>query len=168
MWHLLIPLFTGFLNRFRGGFLPTGSTQLARGIFSAGMSLVLLLMTGSWIAALAALPMWFVGLVIYGNGDWMGVVNTSQMWMGTLSGFINVMLIVVVLALGGFYGTAFTLLVAGLLKGPLYYVANRTPLQIPNLREGPEVGEALFGVALGFGLIGNLLLHCNVGHGWLY
>jgi hypothetical protein len=49
-------------------------------------------------------------------------------------------------------GNAIALLIVGLACPLFYELGYRTPSKIPYLRQGPEVGEVLFGAAIGLAL----------------
>ena len=138
-----------FLYRHRGGFLPTGHTQLARGDFSLGMAALLYLATGDWRFALASVPLWFLGSLAP-NGDWMGIADLEQFGEGIVSGVLNVLAVCAAALLFGHWALAACLFVAGGMKGPAYLAGKFWPRwDVPQFHAGPEMGECLFGAALG-------------------
>lgn len=146
---LAIPA-AGFLYRHRGGWLPTGHTQLARFDFSLGMTLLMMLVTWDWHMCFS-LPLWFIGCLAP-NGDWMNVANRQQFIWGIYSGLLNVGPVVVLAALFSYWPLAVALLVAGALKGPMYLLAKFIPMEYPQFHRGPELGEFTFGLCLGAAL----------------
>lgn len=86
---------------------------------------------------------------------WFGALEArtlADLKLLALRGLIFAAPAVVVLAWLGLPGQAGIFLLAGPLCGPLYYAAARIPSRIPQLRQGPELGEALFGAVLGAAL----------------
>lgn len=140
-------IFGGLLNRFRGGgFYQTGHTQLARGIYSLLFALMAWLHTGNMWLALCIVPALFIGVLA--PNDWGRVRDLAEAWRGVQSGIMNTALAALAaLCFGEFY-MAGALLIVGLLKGPIYYVAVRIPSRIPQF-QGGEMGEFLYGCALG-------------------
>lgn len=144
-------LLGAFLNRHRGGLIPLRHGQIARANYSIGLSIMLWWSTGDIMASALCPVAFFLGSLAP-NGDWMNVRDRDEVFSGCVSGWINVAPALFVMI--GF-GSArwLPLFLIGLLKGPLYLLAQKTPdLDIKQFHRGPEMGEVLFGAALGIGV----------------
>lgn len=149
---LAIPVFTGLVNRFRGGWIPTGHTQLARGIYSVLMAAVIWALTLNPLMSLITIPLWFLGSLA--SNSWMGITSIQEFFEGAASGWFNVFFVAMVLLYFHYDFGFLTLTIAGLSKGLCYLIAKYIPN--PNINQfhsGPELGEVLFGIALGVGLV---------------
>lgn len=142
-------------NRHRGGWLPTGHTQLARLNFACIMTLILVAAGGHPSWWWLAFPVgWFFGcLAGQGEGMWMGRGGPGDnIWWDTAdlagSGLWNVVVPVAVLWWTGVPGW-WWLLAAGLAKPAAYYVGNRLPVHIQRMEQGPELSEVIQGAVLG-------------------
>ena len=173
MIALVLPLILlgGILNRVRGGYLPTGSTQLARVIFAIGMAVLMMLVT--WLvqpsAAVAFMllsaPLW-LACEFLPNGDYLGMTSVGQFVEATAVGVGNVLLPAGLLYgltyLHLFNGIWWVLLVFGGLKGIVYWISNDEsswwPLgSVPGFSKGAEMAECLYGLVLVAGLAGAAL-----------
>lgn len=135
------------LNRHRGGWLPTGHTEVARADYAIGFALLAMLAAWDWRLAALAPIMWLGSLA--GNAAWFHVTSILDVIKGSGSGVLNVIGACAVIAIFAHWWLAAPLLVAGMCKGPLYWLSWRIPSKVPALATGPEIGEALFGAALG-------------------
>ena len=139
-------LIGAFINRVRGGFLPTGHTQIARAIYAAAFSGMVLIATGQWLLAMLCLPAWFFGAMA--PNDWGQVRSPGEVFQGAVSGVLNVVGVFTLLVAFG-HPVGVLLLGVGIAKGRLYWLAvHKIPSRVPHL-QGGEIGEALFGAALG-------------------
>lgn len=145
-------LLGAFINRVRGGFLPTGHTQLARAIYGTAFAAMLFLHTWEWQMAMAFAPAMFLGAIL-GSNDWGLLRDWSEAREGFYSGVVNIVLpAIVVGAFGHTAGTA-AMVAAGLLKLPLYYLAVKVIRSPIKHLAGGELGEALYGAALGAAVV---------------
>lgn len=143
-----------FANRHRGGWLPTGHTQIARLNFSVIVTALVLwhLAPFSWpLIPLLLAGFMFGCLAGQGEGMWMGL-GTSPLWRDALdlfgSGLWNVA--VPVAALWCFDAPHwYVLLIAGALKPVAYFIGNRVPCSVPHFDTGPELSEMFYGAVLG-------------------
>lgn len=138
-------------NRHRGGWLPTGHTQLARLDFSLIMSALVWWSTGRWDVAICCIPAWAFGtLAGQGEGMWMGT-GTSPLWRDALnllgSGLWNVCAVAAVL--WWFDLAWWPMVVAGAMKAAAYWIGNRVPVHVTAAEQGPELSEILYGAVLG-------------------
>lgn len=151
MWQLTLIPVAGLLNRVRGGFLPTGSTQLARAIFALGMGAMLAFAhLDPWL--LLSIPLWFAGEFMP-NGDYLGMTSWLQFLEATAVGVANVLLPALLAFWLGYQVATVALMIAGALKGVCYLVAKYIPSKIPGFQQGAEMAELLFGLVLGAGVI---------------
>lgn len=151
MWTLALIPVSGLLNRVRGGFLPTGHTQVARAIFAVGMGVMLALGQHDW-RLLTTIPVWFVG-EFAPNGDYLGMTSVWQFLEATSVGIANVFLPALLMGWLGYHFAAVALVAAGALKGVCYLVAKFIPSKITNFQQGAEMAELLFGLVLGVGVV---------------
>lgn len=173
MIALVVPLILlgGILNRIRGGYLPTGSTQLARVIFAIGMTILMMLVT--WLVQpsaavfwmLLSAPLWLV-CEFLPNGDYLGMTSVWQFLEATAVGIGNVLLPTGLLyAMSYFHlysGLWWVLLIFGSLKGVVYWISNDEnawwPLgSVQGFSKGAEMAECLYGLVLVSGLVGAAL-----------
>lgn len=151
----MFPILAAFINRFRGGWMPTGRTQVARAGFSAAMSILFGLATGDWFVALLLLPAWFLGcLAGHGDGMSMGRGKASWIWSaGDLfaSGLANVGLVAGILWGFGYFWIP--VVIAGALKWLAYEIGWRIPDLAPGFHRGPEMGEVMYGTFHGTALM---------------
>lgn len=151
MWQLTLIPVAGLLNRVRGGYLPTGSTQLARAIFALGMGAMLAFAhLNPWL--LLSTPLWFAGEFMP-NGDYLGMTSVWQFLEATSVGIANVFLPALLVGWLGNHIGAGVLVGAGALKGGCYLVAKYIPSKIQGFQQGAEMAELLFGLVLGAGVI---------------
>ena len=162
---IIVPI-AALANRHRGGWLPTGHTQIARLDFAAIMTALVLWRIGVpvWWIVPALLAGWFIGcLAGQGEGMWIGRASfenrytiTPRKWLTdaanlTGSGLCNV---AVPVALLWWFGALWwPLLIAGALKPLAYELGWRMPLRLPGFSQGPELGEVAFGAALGAAIL---------------
>lgn len=148
---LIIPFLSLFLNRFRGGWLPTGHTQVARGGWSIGMGLFTFIATGNWLVSICSIPLWMIFEMISPIGLWMGLDKWWQFPLATACGVLNVVGVVLLFWYFG-YGWYF-ILATSALKGVAYYVGDYLiKSNIQNFRTGPEASECVFGFIQGLGV----------------
>lgn len=145
-------------NRVRGGFLPTGHTQLARGIYAVAFAVMLALPTLNWRLALAAVPALFLGAIL-GSNDWGLLRDWTEAREAILSGVLNVAPVALAVFFLAQHPVAASgyLLAAGLAKLPLYYLAVKVIRSPVRYLAGGELGEALYGAALGLAIGGAAL-----------
>lgn len=168
---IAIVVLGGFVNRIRGGLWGTQidteiaavdggrkpGTQLARIIFAVVMGCFTALVFGNpWL--LLTIFAWELGEFLP-NGDYLGLSNIAQFGEADGVGLGNVLLTCVAI----FFVThlfAWPLAVAGLLKGTVYYVANKMPGPTLNIgfNPGAEMAELLFGMVLCAGLVLSVIL----------
>lgn len=124
----------------------------------------------AWAVPVAILSGLWYGLVWYlwiamGVAAWLGTIAGwwgrsidmgrregtwahDMMWI-TLRGAAWTLPCAAVLAYAGFWPGAALVFVSGALMGVWYEIGWRTPSTIPGLNQGPEVGEAVFGLMFG-------------------
>lgn len=150
----LIFLLSGPANRFRGGWLPTGHTQIARAVFALIMGIFCTLAFSS-VLGLVTILAWGI-CEFLPNGDYLGAASVWQVLEATGVGIGNVLLPVVSIYFLN-HRLAIPLLIAGASKGAVYYIANHKnswwPLgKIQGWSKGAEMAEGMFGWALGAGI----------------
>lgn len=151
---LALPLLGALLFRIRGGWLSLPSTTLGRLAWSCGMALGVAGATlDAWALALA--PALFVGCVL----PWWGSLdlgrNEGEAWRDAL--VMTARGVLWVLPAAGLVAwwrgwPAVGLVVAGLACAPAYALAWRIPSNAPGFARGPELGEVIFGAAIGAAL----------------
>lgn len=156
---LFMALLGAFLFRVRGGFLPTGSSLLARSLYAGGLTVAAVACRFDWML-LALFPAFLAG-ALFAWWDSIDLARNEGKWVNDFAvmlgrGMIFTAPAGVVLYLLGYSSWVFVF-VAGLTCAPLYELAWRIPSQIPNFRQGPELGEAFFGAAIGAALAVSVL-----------
>lgn len=155
IWMVAVAALIGaILYRIRGGWLPTGSTQLARAIWAVptGILVSVLVMTSGanfWpqgilsgvLGAVAA----FLGLLIFGNKSWQNVSTPAQWAMAAFVGAGRLALILAPLAwgMGNWWLIAFAAL--GGLQAPLYWIGWRLPVLGGPVDAPTAWGELFYG-----------------------
>lgn len=160
---LIIVLLGGFVNRFRGGWLGSQlgtGTQTARAIFAGIMGIFVALAYGSWPLLLTVIA-WEIGEFLP-NGDYLGMTSVWQFAEATAVGLGNVCLVAVGIYFLDSHWTWWPLIIAGGMKGVVYYVANYKlswwPTGIPGFSAGAEMAEFIFGAVLCLGIaVGGVL-----------
>lgn len=155
------------LWRFRGGgFIHTGSTQLARAVCGLGLALPLFALYGDpWLLLIA--PATFMGLVFTGWGDFMDMGRTGGLSNELVSPLLSdldpktVLHDVIGMSLSGIVAIApigltmfilnlpiWPIVVAGALFGPLYWMAwkifDRLQTEYAEYAVGSVVATALY------------------------
>lgn len=145
----VIPLISGFANFHRGGFLPTGHTQLSRLDFSIMMAGCIYLATFNPLLAGVALPLWFLGC-FSPKGAWQRVIDPMQVLFGCACGVLTVAPMVA--ALWWFGYNPIPLLVAGATQGLIYLFSWRClPLNF-GLWNATSAAETMFGIVMGIAI----------------
>lgn len=131
---VLFALIGAMLYRIRGGWLPTGSTQLARAIFCLPTGgLALYLTGGPWWLGLATAFMAFAGLMIpHTHGQDFGRVDDDEAEdFATMAsiGMSRLFLILLPAALYARNDAVMLAALAGLLHGACYFVGWRLPVK---------------------------------------
>ncbi len=161
---VLSALIGGFLFRVRGGALPTGSTTIARLIWSVGMAALAVALSyagGVWAMnwwLLTLVPAFFLGcLCPWWNSIDMGR-NEGTFWKDFLVMMGRGVLWVLFAAAGlGLLGYSAMYVFAGLLCPVCYTIGWRLP-NTKWIKQGTEYGEILFGMVCGAGLALSILL----------
>lgn len=169
---VLFALWCGVLWRVRGGAWETLLGLPATGI-GARIAVAVLMAApiavglGSF-AALALAPALFLGMVLAGWGDAMDIGRTGGSRWGdavAMSGWGVVVVLPSAVVIGCLGGSAWPLIVAGMLFGPIYALAWHlarlpNPLDLPKLPNIPgfawgatEWAEFAAGCAIGVGLL---------------
>ena len=157
----LLSLVGGLLNRARGsGAVPPGH-QVKRVVFALATGTLLYYVGAPWEWASGAAVLFFLGL-LKGWGQWMdlGRISGRRLEEGLmlslrglwLTGLAGGPLVYVV----GLDFLPFAL--SGLAMGPLYELAWRIPIKWEHARQGPPLGEILFGTAVWAGAITGVVL----------
>lgn len=178
MFNLLIPPFLGMLYRIRGGYLPTGSTTLARALWTLGLyGAFLLIFPFVWWHAPIMLFLIFATHAWFGHGQWMDVgrnnvkvdlkgPNFAIQWvvdkfvksgtklsdmlcMGILGGFRHIW----ALPMAFLDPCIIIYMVGGLFHGVVYELGWRIPSTIKGFKRGPELAEVLIGLLHGVLLV---------------
>lgn len=147
----------GALFRIRGGAFPTGSTAIARLIWSFGMAVLAFLLTFNyWMFALV--PAFFLGCL----APWWNSIDTGRNEGSFWQDFL-------VMMGRGVLWVLFPAVVLGLLEYSAFYVfvgllcpvCYTIGWWLPNtkyVKQGTEYGEILFGMVCGAGLALSILL----------
>ncbi len=147
MISTVLAAFAGaFLYRVRGGFLPTGHTQLARAIWCAPTALLVALLTGNWIAGLSAFFMAWAG-VLLPNEPWQRM-ETGEHWRNAAGvGFLRVLLLLAPVAWATHAPEALYWAAIGILNAPLYWLGWKLPARALGkfIDWNTAWGEAFFG-----------------------
>lgn len=137
------PIILAFANRFRGGWLPTGHTELTRAIFAAIWAVVLVPYIGWW--AVAAFVAVFIGSLV-GHARFMGLASLSQYIDLGVTGLFNFAPLSYVLMLSGYPHAVDMWFICSVGKTAAYALGKYLPIggAIPNFEQGPPLGEFFF------------------------
>lgn len=155
----LVPLLSAVLFRLRGSTIITLSDQATRLlVWSLPMALVLwFVFGGPWWMILTYTLGWFVGLVIGVWGIWMPL-DTIEDWVClTGRGFLVTFFAGAQIWRFSPYA-ALVVACCGLLMAVVNKIAQWIPSTIPNLNQGREIGEALYGFIIGLAIVVAALL----------
>lgn len=173
-------LFGAFAYRHRGGFLPTGHTQVARTDFAIMIALLFFgreaflhstsMTDWMWMAA-AILLVWVFTFIdtLIGHAKWMGADTPLKVFMLGVTGLVNVMGLITVfwwwnnghpldpaqLSQALLHHWPVYMILAGALKSGAYVLGNYTPSITrwsPHFDRGPVWGEWYFGALIGLGV----------------
>lgn len=132
-----------------------GATTARLVCWAIPMGLLALTVVPWWASVLVALgfflgamPGWY-GSLDLGRNE--GKVNRDRLVMAARGLAWTILPALVIWQFD--IGNAIALLIAGFACPLLYELGYRTPSKIPYLRQGPEVGEALFGAAIGLAVV---------------
>lgn len=123
---ILLALVGAILYRIRGGWLPTGSTQLARAIWCVPTAALVGLLTGNWIAALTAFFLAWAGLLLP-NDPWQQMASRVHWLQAAGIGIARVLLLLASVAWADHTLAILLLGIAGALNAPLYWLGWRLP-----------------------------------------
>lgn len=156
---LLVPA-GAILFRVRGGLWDLGSTTLGRAIWAVGMTALAVAASFDWWLLLLA-PALFVGCVL----PWWGSIDMARnegAWLvdavlQTARGVLWVLPAGAVLWWAAGWLPAALAVLPGLICAACYEAGWRIPSRTRGFARGAELGEVLFGAAIGAGLMAALL-----------
>lgn len=132
LFFLAAFLIGALLYRTHGGFLPTGSTQLARAIWCIPTGVGVALLSGApWPVAAATVLTAFAGLMIpHSDGQDLGRSGGSEAEDFALLSAIGMARLYLILlpSLVAAYGLVMLVPLAGLLHGVAYWIGYRLPI----------------------------------------
>lgn len=156
---LLLTLASGAAYRVRGSDFLADKTggRLVKLVIGAFPMALAAMMAGAPL--LSAVPILLATVLAdtQQHADSMGANGIKQIVGLFAAGALAAAPAMVALAIGGHPVAAAAAFGAGLLKAPAYLIGNRLPVHIDRLelRQGPEIGEALYGaVRVAFAAVG--------------